>query len=39
MTLSVRRIVTGHNANGKAVVAIDELVVRSTSCVRARRVP
>ncbi|QIE27208.1 hypothetical protein SBC1_53580 (plasmid) [Caballeronia sp. SBC1] len=31
MTLSVRRIVTGHNANGKAVVAIDELVVRSTS--------
>ncbi|SIO43184.1 cupin domain-containing protein [Paraburkholderia phenazinium] len=26
MTLSVRRVVTGHDANGKAVVAIDELV-------------
>ncbi|MGX7000330.1 cupin domain-containing protein [Caballeronia sp. KNU42] len=31
MTLSVRRIVTGHNANGKAVVAIDELVTHGTS--------
>ena len=31
MTLKVRRVITGHGANGKAIVKIDELAKNITS--------
>jgi quercetin dioxygenase-like cupin family protein len=34
MTLEVRRIVTGHDANGKAIVATDERLTAATSPAR-----
>jgi hypothetical protein len=37
MAFSVRRVITGHDANGRAIVKIDEVSKNMFSDARARR--
>jgi phage terminase large subunit-like protein len=39
MSLTVRRVVTGHDKNGRAIVAIDETAKTSSRAGRARTPP